>query len=103
MINFKVLYPYDPNAHFDFDYYLKRHAVMVREKTGSALRSITLERGVSGLKSSSAPAYHAVATLCFDSLEELKSSLYPHLAAISADIPNFTAIAPRIEIAEIVE
>jgi uncharacterized protein (TIGR02118 family) len=103
MINFRVFYPYDANASFDFDYYLQRHAVMVREKTGSALLSLTLERGVSGLKSSSAPAYRAIATLTFDSLEKLKSSLYPHLATISADIPNFTAITPRIEIDEIVQ
>ena len=103
MIQFSVLYPYDENADFDFDYYLHHHAKMVKEKLGDALVTLTLERGISGLKSSSAPSHRAIATLTFRSADELRTHLYPHLAEISADIPNFTSIAPEILVSEPVE
>lgn len=103
MVKFSVLYAFSEHGTFDFDYYNRVHAEMVKEKVGDLLVDIALERGVSGLKATHNPPFTAIATLTFNSAEDLESGLYPHLSAISADIMNFTDIAPNIMISEIVE
>lgn len=102
MIKFSVLYELDDRAQFDFDYYHRVHAAMVRAKLGDALLDVTLERGIAGLRPTDAPRFAAIASLIFDSTESMRASLYPHIADISADIPNFTDIAPQVFISEVV-
>lgn len=103
MIKFSVLYDFSEQGKFDFDYYNRVHAKMVKEKVGDLLVDIALERGVSGLKPTHKPPFTAIATLTFRSTEDLEKGLFPHLSAISADIANFTDIAPKLMISEIVE
>jgi len=47
------------------------------------------------------PAYVAMGHLLFDSAEAFQAAFAPHAATIMADIPNYTAIQPIIQMSEV--
>ena len=48
------------------------------------------------------PAFLASCALYLESLEPFQAVMATHGTAIMADIPNYTNVAPQIEIAEVV-
>jgi uncharacterized protein (TIGR02118 family) len=102
MIKFNVLYPNDKEGRFDFDYYKDKHVPLVMGLMKEACISMVLDRGTSAVSSSQPPAYIALATISCASVAALRNGLYPHLKAISADIPNFTNITPHIWVSEVI-
>ena len=104
MIVFKVsvMYPNAEGATFDHAYYRERHMPMVAEKLGTALRRWTVDRGLGGGAPGSPPAFVASCALYFESLEAFQSGMATHGASIMADVANYTNIAPRIEVSEVV-
>ena len=102
MIVFSVMYPNEPGKRFDMDYYCNTHIAMVKEKVGDALKGVSVERGLSGAEPGSPAGYAAVCHLQFDCIEDLQTYMAPHNAAFGADVPNFTDIAPRFQISEII-
>lgn len=100
MFNFHVMYPPLEEGHFDYDYYVERHMPLVLGLMGSRCHSVTLDKGVSGMRSGSAPAFVAHAIVTCATMEDLTEGLFPHLPTISADIPRFTNIKPLIWISE---
>jgi uncharacterized protein (TIGR02118 family) len=101
MIRVNVLYPDNPGATFDMDYYLAKHMPMVREKMGAALKGMTVDQGVSGGQPGTTAAYRVIATLAFDSVGAFQNAFVPLAAEIQADIPRYTNIAPTIQISEV--
>ncbi|MHA6688072.1 EthD family reductase [Mesorhizobium sp. A556] len=102
MIKFHVMYPPQEGGHFDFDYYVDHHMPLVTGLMGAACVSISLDKGLSGFRAGSEPPFVAQATVACASMDDLKSSLFPHLPTISADIPRFTNIKPVIWVSELV-
>lgn len=102
MVVFTVLYPHGPGKRFDMDYYVTKHLGLVKEKVGTALKAVSVDKGVSGPEPGSSPAYAAVCRLVFKSVEDIATYLAPHDATFSADVPNFTDIAPQFQISELV-
>src|SRR5205085_2432805 len=101
MIRINVLYPNSTGATFDMDYYLSKHMPMVRERMGSALKGMTVEQGMSGAVPGSEPAYRALATLAFDSVDAFQAAFVPHAPEIQGDIPKYTNIVPIIQVSEV--
>jgi uncharacterized protein (TIGR02118 family) len=101
MIRVHVQYPNSDGAEFDMDYYLSKHMPMVAEKCGDALRSWTVESGLSGGMGGKPAANIAVGTLEFDSVEAFSAAMGPHMPEIMGDIPNYTKITPVLEISEV--
>ncbi len=101
MIKVSVLYPNSEGSTFDLDYYLSKHMPMVTQKLDSALKSIGVERGLSGLNLGSAPAFTVACHLGFDSLESFQASFAQHAADILADIPNYGNTPPTVQISEV--
>src|SRR5437868_6636351 len=101
MVKITVLYPHSTGARFDMDYYLNRHIPMVREKLGAACKSVVVEQGVSGGAAGSPPHYIVTAHFEFDTIEAVHAALSQHGATFAADIPNYTAIQPLIQISEV--
>ena len=99
MIRISVLYPAGPA--FDMAYYLTRHTPMLRDKLGAALRSIAIEHGVAGIAPGAAPTYQVLCHLGFDSTEAFQAAFAPHAEAIMADIANYTAAQPVIQIGDV--
>jgi len=48
MIKFSVMYPNNPGARFDHDYYRDRHMPMVKARMGDACRYYTIDKGLAG-------------------------------------------------------
>ena len=101
MIKVSVLYPYKEGVGFDMRYYLDSHIPMVRAKLGTACKGAAVEQGLGGGAPGTPPAYVAMGHLFFDSVETFQAAFAPHATAIMADIPNYTALQPVIQISEV--
>lgn len=101
MIKVSVLYPHKDGAAFNMSYYLDNHIPMVRQKLGAACKGAAVEQGLAGGAPGSKPAYAAMGHLLFDSVESFQAAFGPHAATIMADIPNYTAVQPVIQISEV--
>lgn len=101
MIRVNIFYPWKQGAKFDMGYYTGSHIPLVTRKLGSAIKSISIEQGVSGGTPGSPPAFIALAHITFESAEAFQTAFSPHAPEIMADIPNYTAIQPVIQLSEI--
>jgi uncharacterized protein (TIGR02118 family) len=101
VIKISVLYPTEDGSRFDMDYYLRVHIPMVRDKLGSACKSVAVEQGVSGMMPGTPPTYCVLCHLVFESVEQFQSAFAPHANTILADIPNYTSLEPVIQIGEV--
>jgi uncharacterized protein (TIGR02118 family) len=101
MIRVSVLYPYKEGARFDHDYYRDTHMPMVKATVGESLRAWSADKGLGGGRPGSPPPFVAAGHMVFDSVEAFQAAFGPHGKAIMADVPNYTDIAPTMQISEI--
>jgi uncharacterized protein (TIGR02118 family) len=92
-----VLYPNKDGAHFNFEYYAKKHVPWVARLTGN---SIEVRRGISSATGTPAP-FVCLATIHVNSINEFQSVFAKHGTEILADIPNYTNIEPFVQFDEI--
>jgi uncharacterized protein (TIGR02118 family) len=99
LIKVSVLYPNSPDTHFDMAYYLEHHIPLAHRLFGThpGYRGVTVERGLAG---ADAP-FVALCHFSFDSLGEFMAAFEPHTAELQGDIPNYTNVAPTIQISEV--
>jgi uncharacterized protein (TIGR02118 family) len=100
MVKISVLYPHQDT--FNMDYYLNNHIPMLRQKLGAACKGVAVEQGLSGGPPGSRPTYVAMGHLLFESVESFRAAFVPHGPTIQADIRNFSAVRPVVQISEIV-
>lgn len=101
MIKVSVMYPNSADVSFDIDYYCNTHFPLVAGLLGEALKSVSVEYGLSGPASEEEPAFIAMGHMIFDSVEAYKAAYGPHVVEIKSDIPNFTNVKSVIQISEI--
>jgi uncharacterized protein (TIGR02118 family) len=101
MIKVSVLYPNTEGSRFDREYYQTTHIALLKEKTGEALKGVTIDYGLGGAAPGSKPPYVAVANILFDSLESMFHSFAPHIPTFQADVPNYTDVEPIVQISEV--
>jgi len=101
MIRVSVLYPQTAGAPFEWGYYLNSHLPLVSQKLAPSLKSVSIEKGLSGGSPGSPPAFVALVHLDFDSVGAFETAFAPHAAEIMDDIPNYTTIEPIIQISEV--
>jgi uncharacterized protein (TIGR02118 family) len=99
MIKVSVLYPNEEGKKFDMIYYCDKHIPMCQEKLGCL--QVAVEQGLAGGTPGTPAPYIAMGHLYFDSLEALQAAFEQHAAEIMADIPNYTEIAPVMQISEV--
>ncbi len=108
MIKVSILYPsvpdatFGPGGTFELEYYIKKHYPLCIEKFGEALKGWSVDKGVSGFADGEAPTYLIIGNLWFDSMEAFRAAFAAVGEALLADIPNYTKIAPTIQISEAV-
>ncbi len=103
MIRVTVMYPNTPGARFDHDYYLNKHMPLVASKMGSHLKSYSVDKGLAGGAPGAPATYICSGHLVCDSVEDFQAGFGPHADAILGDIPNYTDLAPVLQINEIVK
>jgi len=101
MIKISILYP--NNGKFDLDYYLNTHMPQSIGllSAGQGYRGVSVERGLGGATSGSAPAYVALCHYLFDSIEDFMAVFLTHAAVLQGDMPNYTDIEPVIQFSEV--
>lgn len=102
MIKVSVMYPNTPGARFDHDYYRDKHMPMVKSKMGDACKYYTVDKGIAGGVPGSQPTYIGMCHIFADSVEAFQTAFGPHAKDIMADIPNYTDLAPVIQISDVV-
>lgn len=96
------MYPNTKGARFDMDYYLSVHIPLAKKLFGSALKEVTIERGVNAGPPDTQPQYLVTARMVFDSVEAFYAAFMPHMVTLRSDVPKYTDIMPLIQISEIV-
>lgn len=101
MVMVTVIYPREPDATFDFDYYVKHHLPLLMQRWGNAgLQKVEALRGVAGADGGS-PPFLAQALLEFSSMQTFQAAIGgEHAPEIMGDINNFTNVQPIIQVNE---
>jgi uncharacterized protein (TIGR02118 family) len=102
MIKVDVMYPTTEGARFDHAYYRDSHMPMVKATLGAACTGYTVDRGLAGGAPGAPAPYVAKCALFFESVESFQAAFAPNAGKIMADIPNYTDIAPAMQISEVV-
>ena len=102
MIKVSVMYANNPGARFDHAYYRDKHMPLVKARMGEHCRYYTIDKGLAGGAPGTPPTYVCMAHLFCDSVEAFQAGFGPHTDEIMGDIPNYTDIAPLIQMSEIV-
>ena len=102
MIKVSVMYPNTPGARFDHAYYRDTHMPLVKARMGEHCRYYTVDKGLGGGAPGSAATYVAMCHIYCDSVDAFQAGFGPHMPEIMADIPNYTDLAPVIQISEVV-
>jgi uncharacterized protein (TIGR02118 family) len=102
MIKISVMYPHSAGARFDHEYYRDKHMPLVKNRMGDSCKFYTVDKGIAGGTPGSTPTYVGMCHLFCDSVETFQAGFGPHAEEIMADIPNYTDLAPVIQISEVV-
>src|ERR1700691_3883916 len=102
MIKVSVMYPNTPGARFDHAYYRDTHMPLVKSRMGYKCKRYTLDKGLGGGVPGTPAVYVAMCHIFCDSIESFQAGFGPHAQEIMADIPNYTDLAPVIQISEVV-
>jgi len=102
MIKVSVMYPNNPGARFDHEYYRSKHLPLIERRMGRALKYYTIDKGLAGGAQNAPATYVGMCHLHCESVEAYQSGFGPHAEELSADIRNFTDQVPVVQISEVV-
>ena len=102
MIKVSLLYAAEEGKKFDMDYYANKHMPLVHERLDfvGLIRS-EIESGISSADPSAPAPFVAIGTLYFNTTDEVHEGFKTHGRELMGDLPNFTDIAPQVQISEI--
>jgi uncharacterized protein (TIGR02118 family) len=75
---------------------------LVKARMGARCKHYTVDKGLGGGVPGTPAAYVAMCHIFCDSVESFQAGFGPHAQEIMADIPNYTDLAPVIQISEVV-
>jgi uncharacterized protein (TIGR02118 family) len=102
MIKVSVMYPNTPGARFNHEYYANKHMPLVKQRMGDTCKFYTVDKGIAGGAPGTAATYVGMCHIYCDSVESFQKGFGPHADEIMGDIPNYTDLAPTIQISEVV-
>ena len=102
MIKVSVMYANMPGGRFNHEYYRDKHMPMFKARMGDSCKYYTVDRDLAGGTPGASATYVAMCHLFCDSVDAFQAGMGPHMAEITADIPNYTDITPVIQISEVV-
>ncbi|MDY7575195.1 EthD family reductase [Actimicrobium sp. CCI2.3] len=102
MIKVSVMYPNTPGARFNHEYYRDNHMPLVKARMGESCKFYTVDKGLSGGAPGTPPTYIGMCHIFSDSVESFQAGFGPHVAEILGDIPNYTDLAPVMQISEVI-
>jgi len=103
LVKISILYPNGEGKTFDMDYYSSHHMPMLKNLFGESLKTLEIDKGISGRTADDPIPYLAIGYLYFESISAYNKAFGPHASTILEDIPNYTNIQPVIQISEVIE
>jgi len=100
-VSVQVIYPVTEGTTFDFDYYADKHMKLVDQTMGPHLQSTVVTKGLAGGGPDAPPDFFAVATFVFADEAAMKAALEAS-GPLGEDLPNFTNVAPKFLIGEVI-
>ena len=101
MIRVSVFYPSSGPESFDAGYYFNNHFKLVCDRLKpEGMVSAQFDKGLAD-GAGGKPPFHAIAHLVFPSVQDFQKAMGVHGGEIMGDIPNYTKIAPVIQVNEI--
>lgn len=100
MFKLTVLYPNTVGARFNHDYYRDSHMPMVKARLGAACLSYSIDKGL--LSDAGEPPFVGMCHIYANTAAEFHAAFAAHAAEIFADVPNYTDIAPTLQMSEVV-
>jgi uncharacterized protein (TIGR02118 family) len=98
-----VLYPNQPGKRFDHTYYAQKHLPMVMNRLkGFGMLRYEVDKGLAGGSPGAPAPFVAACHLYFNAAGEFQKGIAANGKEIMGDIPNYTDIAPQIQISEVV-
>ena len=103
MVRISILYPNKKGSRFDMAYYIERHMPQSIRLLSAhpGFKGVSVEKGLGGAAPGSEAAYVAMCHFLFDSVEAFMSAFAPHAPELQGDIPNYTDVAPLIQVNEV--
>ncbi|MFN3817715.1 EthD family reductase [Blastomonas sp.] len=102
MTHIMAIYPNDAGSRFDADYYIGRHTKFAENLlTGHGLIEIRSVLGRHALDGST-PPFWAISEMVFTSREAFDLAMAAHGANLFADLPNYTDVAPLLQVGTLV-
>jgi uncharacterized protein (TIGR02118 family) len=96
-----AVYPHTHGSRFDADYYCGRHAAFAREMlTPAGLRDLRITIGTAALDGGP-PPFWSVSELVFEDRAAFDAAMAQHGAALFADLPNYTDVAPLMQVSDL--
>src|SRR5262245_59065068 len=103
MVRITVLYPNESGKRFDHTYYAQKHLPLVMERLkSSGMLRYEVDKGIAGGAPGAPAPFVATCHLYFNNVADFQKGIGTHSKEIMGDIPNYTDIAPQIQISEIV-
>jgi len=102
MIKVSVMYPNKPGARFDHTYYRDKHMPLVKARLGDSCKFYTVDKGLAGMGPGEPATYVGMCHIFCDSVDAFQAGFGPHAQELMADIPNYTDLAPIVQISEVV-
>ena len=102
MIKVSVMYPNKPGSRVDHNYYRDKHMPLVKARMGAHCKYYSVDKGLGGGEPGTPPTYVGMCHIFCDSVEAFQKGFGPHAKEILDDIPNYTDLAPVIQISEVV-
>lgn len=102
MVKVSVMYPNTSGARFNHDYYRDKHMPLVKARMGDSCKYYTVDKGIAGGAPGTPPTYVGMCHIFSESVEAFQAGFGPHAKEILGDIPNYTDLAPVIQISEVV-
>jgi uncharacterized protein (TIGR02118 family) len=101
MVKVSIFYPSKPDSYFDVDYYLNTHMPLAIGLLGNAVKAVSVEIGVLGGNPNQLPPFTAICGFTCESAKTFTDAFLPNADVLQGDIPNYTDIAPVIQVSEI--
>jgi uncharacterized protein (TIGR02118 family) len=102
MFKVSVMYPNKEGARFDHTYYRDKHMPLEKDRLGEACKFYSVDKGVAGGAPGAPATYVGMCHIFVDSIEAYQAGMGKHGEEIRGDLPNYTDIAPVIQISEVV-
>ena len=103
-IRVSVLYPNEEGKHFDVDYYRDSHMILVDKLlTPYGMLDYGIDGGIAGGEPGAPAPFTCIGWMTYSTIEEFQEAFADNADQLFADVPNFTDIAPVIQISEVVK